>query len=403
MNLYEFIKSNDFRGFSLKLIRRFTKQMLSSLTLLKGHRVIHCDLKPENILLAHPARSEIKVIDFGSSCFENEKGIHGKVPSPRESVQADSSVVYTYIQSRFYRSPEVILGMSYGLPIDMWSLGCILAELYTGYPIFPGENEQEQLACIMEVFGPPEKHLIEKSTRRKLFFDSQGKPRMIVSSKGRRRRVSSKTLQQVLKCDDEPFLDFVARCLRWDPEKRLRPEDAMSHEFITGRKPPLQSRARSGNYASGTASSDTRRYTAYSRPLPDPPTTARKVTVASGNHSPMKATPSTAGLSSSRIITGKNPALTSGTKRNSTGATIGSSSTLPRVAAAPGHGHRSISGKAGYGSGGTSGGPALNNHNHTGGRGSAGQRVGAGTSGSTRMLRDDDGGMSSGGEGGRRR
>lgn len=74
MNLYEFIKSNDFRGFSLKLIRRFTKQMLSSLVLLKGHRVIHCDLKPENILLAHPARTEIKVIDFGSSCFENEKG-----------------------------------------------------------------------------------------------------------------------------------------------------------------------------------------------------------------------------------------------------------------------------------------------------------------------------------------
>ncbi|KAI5853796.1 hypothetical protein BZA05DRAFT_425160 [Tricharina praecox] len=316
MNLYEFIKSNDFRGFSLKLIRRFTKQMLSSLTLLKGHRVIHCDLKPENILLAHPARSEIKVIDFGSSCFENEK-------------------VYTYIQSRFYRSPEVILGMSYGLPIDMWSLGCILAELFTGYPIFPGENEQEQLACIMEVFGPPEKHLIEKSTRRKLFFDSQGKPRMIVSSKGRRRRVSSKTLQQVLKCDDEPFLDFVSRCLRWDPDKRLRPEEAMSHEFISGRKPPVQSRARSGNYASGTASSDTRRYTAYSRPLPDPPTTAKKVTVACGNHSPMKTTPSTNVLSSSRSITGKNPILAAGTKRNSTGATRLDKATDPSAAKQP--------------------------------------------------------------------
>ncbi|KAJ6257980.1 hypothetical protein Dda_7770 [Drechslerella dactyloides] len=151
MNLYEFIKSNDFRGFSLRLIRRFTKQLLSSLILLKGHRVIHCDLKPENVLLAHPTQSDIKVIDFGSSCLEHEK-------------------VYTYIQSRFYRSPEVILGMTYGLPIDMWSLGCILAELYTGYPIFPGENEQEQLACIMEVFGPPEKHLIEKSSRKKLFF-----------------------------------------------------------------------------------------------------------------------------------------------------------------------------------------------------------------------------------------
>lgn len=217
MNLYEFIKSNDFRGFSLRLIRRFTKQLLSSLVLLKGHRVIHCDLKPENILLAHPMQSDIKVIDFGSSCLEHEK-------------------VYTYIQSRFYRSPEVILGMTYGLPIDMWSLGCILAELFTGYPIFPGENEQEQLACIMEVFGPPEKHLIEKSSRKKLFFDSFGKPRMIVSSKGRRRRPSSKTLQQAIKCDDEAFLDFLAGCLRWDPDKRIKPEEAIQHEFITGRK-----------------------------------------------------------------------------------------------------------------------------------------------------------------------
>ncbi|EPS43312.1 hypothetical protein H072_2723 [Dactylellina haptotyla CBS 200.50] len=217
MNLYEFIKSNDFRGFSLRLIRRFTKQLLGSLILLKGRRVIHCDLKPENVLLAHPMQSDIKVIDFGSSCLEHEK-------------------VYTYIQSRFYRSPEVILGMTYGLPIDMWSLGCILAELYTGYPIFPGENEQEQLACIMEVFGPPEKHLIEKSSRKKLFFDSFGKPRMIVSSKGRRRRPSSKTLQQAIKCDDETFLDFLTGCLRWDPEKRIKPEGAISHEFITGKK-----------------------------------------------------------------------------------------------------------------------------------------------------------------------
>jgi dual specificity tyrosine-phosphorylation-regulated kinase 2/3/4 len=60
--------------------------------------------------------------------------------------------------------------MTYSMTIDMWSLGCILAELYTGYPLFPGENEQEQLACIMEVQGVPEPYLVEKSTRRKLFF-----------------------------------------------------------------------------------------------------------------------------------------------------------------------------------------------------------------------------------------
>ncbi|KAI1126356.1 hypothetical protein F5Y10DRAFT_214781 [Nemania abortiva] len=314
MNLYEFIKSNSFRGFSLKLIRRFTKQMLSSLAILKQHKVIHCDLKPENILLRHPLHSEIKVIDFGSSCFENEK-------------------VYTYIQSRFYRSPEVILGMTYGLPIDMWSLGCILAELYTGVPIFPGENEQEQLACIMEVFGPPEKHLIEKSTRKKLFFDSMGKPRLTVSTKGRRRRPSSKTLQQAIKCDDEPFLDFLARCLRWDPDRRLKPEEAIRHEFITGHKTTVPiSRTRE--------SSPMKRHNTIStpRPLPEPPAASKNNAVFRprdiSNVSPQKP------ASGPRRVSGINSTATTGgvgVKRTSTGngpvssGSIGNSN-LPRVA-----------------------------------------------------------------------
>ncbi|GAA5993038.1 hypothetical protein JCM5350_004909 [Sporobolomyces pararoseus] len=214
INLYELVKANSFAGFSTTLIRRFTVQILGSLSLLRHHRVVHCDLKPENILLKHPAKSAIKVIDFGSSCFEHEK-------------------VYTYIQSRFYRSPEVILGMNYHMGIDMWSLGCIIAEMYTGYPIFPGENEQEQLACIMEVMGLPDKYLVDRSSRKRLFFDSTGAPRPVVNSKGRRRRPGSKTLAQVLKTDDELFIDFIAKCLTWDPDRRLKPDPAMRHPWIT--------------------------------------------------------------------------------------------------------------------------------------------------------------------------
>ena len=56
------------------------------------------------------------------------------------------------------------------MAIDMWSFGCILAELYTGYPLFPGENEVEQLACIMEIFGLPSTSLLAEAQRRKLFF-----------------------------------------------------------------------------------------------------------------------------------------------------------------------------------------------------------------------------------------
>ncbi|KAF8626154.1 hypothetical protein AX15_005048 [Amanita polypyramis BW_CC] len=218
INLYELIKANGFVGFTTALIRRFTNQMLMSLCLMRQYRIVHCDLKPENVLLRHPSKSAIKVIDFGSSCFETEK-------------------IYTYIQSRFYRSPEVILGMNYHMAIDMWSLGCILAELYTGFPIFPGENEQEQLSCIMEVLGVPDKEFVNKSSRKKLFFETNGTPRVVVNSKGRRRRPGTKTLQQVLKCNDEEFVDFISKCLVWDPERRMKPQAALRHPFVTaGRK-----------------------------------------------------------------------------------------------------------------------------------------------------------------------
>ena len=124
INLYEFLKLNDFEGLSLSLVRRFAIQLLYSLKFLKEHDVIHCDLKPENILLKDPSKSGIKIIDFGSSCFREER-------------------VYTYIQSRFYRAPEIILGINYTPCIDMWSFGCIMAEFAMGYPIFPGEDETD--------------------------------------------------------------------------------------------------------------------------------------------------------------------------------------------------------------------------------------------------------------------
>ncbi|KAI0318052.1 hypothetical protein OF83DRAFT_1163637 [Amylostereum chailletii] len=233
INLYELIKANGFVGFTTALIRRFTSQMLMSLTLMRHHRIVHCDLKPENVLLRHPAKSAIKVIDFGSSCLEHEK-------------------IYTYIQSRFYRSPEVILGMNYHMAIDMWSLGCIMAELKTGFPIFPGENEQEQLSCIMEVLGVPDKEFVNRSSRKRLFFDSTGAPRPVVNSKGRRRRPGTKSLAQVLRCDDEQFIDFIAKCLVWDPERRIKPQNALRHPFILAGKQQRGSKVTSTPSSSGS-------------------------------------------------------------------------------------------------------------------------------------------------------
>ncbi|KAG8926030.1 hypothetical protein FRC01_009429 [Tulasnella sp. 417] len=276
INLYELIKANGFVGFTTTLIRRFTSQMLASLALMRHHRIVHCDLKPENVLLRRPDKSGIKVIDFGSSCFEHEK-------------------VYTYIQSRFYRSPEVILGMNYHMAIDMWSLGCILAELYTGFPIFPGENEQEQLSCIMEVLGVPDKDLINRSSRKKLFFDSTGAPRPVVNSKGRRRKPGTKTLAQVLRCDDEAFVDFIAKCLVWDPERRLKPAPAMRHPFLSaGRKPkPGISAAASVTRSLLSSSSVSHRQSKVSAPVQETP---RKSLIGA-------PTPLTARVSSARAPT----------------------------------------------------------------------------------------------------
>jgi dual specificity tyrosine-phosphorylation-regulated kinase 2/3/4 len=136
MNLFEFLKINDFQGFDHNLIRRFAIQLLYALKYLKQLEIIHCDLKPENILLKEENKSGIKIIDFGSSTFIDEK-------------------VYTYIQSRFYRAPEIMLGIPYTPAIDMWSFGCIIAELYIGYPLFPGDSEVDQMSRIMEMINVP--------------------------------------------------------------------------------------------------------------------------------------------------------------------------------------------------------------------------------------------------------
>lgn len=235
MNLYELIKRNKFQGFSLPLVRKFAHSILQCLEALHRHRIIHCDLKPENILLKQQGRSGIKVIDFGSSCFEHQR-------------------VYTYIQSRFYRAPEVILGSRYGLPIDMWSFGCILAELLTGYPLFPGEDEGDQLACVMELLGMPPQKILEQAKRGKNFINSKGHPRycgvntlptgatVLTGSRSRRGKMrgppGSKDWSVALKgCEDPTFTDFIKKCLDWDPTTRLTPSQALRHPWLYRRLP----------------------------------------------------------------------------------------------------------------------------------------------------------------------
>jgi serine/threonine protein kinase len=120
-NLYEYYRFNLEKEtetyFTIPRLQRVTKQILIGLQYIHSLRLIHCDLKPENIMIKSYSKAQVKIIDFGSSCY-----IHDHLSS--------------YIQSRAYRAPEVILGCRYDYKIDLWSLGCIIAELYSGNVLF---------------------------------------------------------------------------------------------------------------------------------------------------------------------------------------------------------------------------------------------------------------------------
>lgn len=213
LNLYEFLKKNCFKGLSMSVIKRITYQMFNALYTLKGFGIIHCDIKPENVLLVNLTRTNIKLIDLGSACYQDR-------------------TLYTYIQSRFYRAPEIILGIPYTSAIDTWSLGCVLVELYTGIPLFPGENELEQLLCIMELLGMPPEHLLESSTKKGQFFYENFELKATCNSRGKPRIPATRSLKNILKGADVELLNLIEMCLQWDPEARIKPEAALKIDWL---------------------------------------------------------------------------------------------------------------------------------------------------------------------------
>ncbi|KAB5557969.1 kinase-like domain-containing protein [Coniochaeta sp. 2T2.1] len=251
VNLYELIKQNQFRGLSTTLVRVFAQQLLNGLALLNKARLIHCDLKPENILLKNLESPIIKIIDFGSACDERQ-------------------TVYTYIQSRFYRSPEVLLGLPYSSAIDMWSLGCIVVELFLGLPLFPGSSEYNQVSRIVEMLGNPPNWMIEMGKQAGEFFEKRsdefGRKTYHLKSMeqysrehGTKEQPSKKyfqqsTLPEIIKSYPMPrknmkqqeidremnnriaFIDFVRGLLTINPLERWSPHQAKLHPFITQQK-----------------------------------------------------------------------------------------------------------------------------------------------------------------------
>nr|XP_012227254.1 PREDICTED: homeodomain-interacting protein kinase 2 isoform X2 [Linepithema humile] len=246
-NLYDFLKQNKFSPLPLKYIRPILQQVLTALLKLKQLGLIHADLKPENIMLVDPMRQpyRVKVIDFGSASHVSK------------------AVCNTYLQSRYYRAPEIILGLPYCEAIDMWSLGCVVAELFLGWPLYPGSSEYDQIRYISQTQGLPTEHMLNNASKTTKFFyrdmDStypfwrlktpeEHEAETGIKSKEARKYIfnclddigqvnvptdldSGQLLPE--KADRREFIDLLKRMLTMDQvERRITPGEALNHVFV---------------------------------------------------------------------------------------------------------------------------------------------------------------------------
>ncbi|XP_078405868.1 homeodomain-interacting protein kinase 4-like [Cetorhinus maximus] len=253
-SLYEYQKENHFLPLPIRHIRSITKQTLIALQKLKELSIVHTDIKPENIMLVKQAQNpfKVKVIDFGSACILSEIQ---QIKGP-------------YIQSRFYRSPEILLGLPFSEKLDMWSLGCVIAELHLGWPIYPGTNEYDQIRYIVETQGLPSDYLLEVASKTHHFFKKARQPNstyqwtlktvdeyqaetMVQPLETRTKSMhsldqlatmnNSKTMFPDKEFKAEVFdqlmmVSLIKKILTYDPGQRVAANVALKHPFITMQK-----------------------------------------------------------------------------------------------------------------------------------------------------------------------
>jgi serine/threonine-protein kinase PRP4 len=224
-------------GINLKAIRAYGQQMFIALSHLKKCEVLHADLKPDNILV-NQERSKLKICDLGTAS------------------KAQDAEITPYLVSRFYRAPEVILGMPFDYAIDMWSIGCTLFELYTGRILFAGGDNNQMLRVIQECRGKFPKRVIRNSELAGKYFIG-GDPEYVFVSQERDKITGNTTMKQMSFVKTAPgrdlktrltantkhmsptevkelhtFVDLLEKCLQLDPVKRISPHDALRHPFI---------------------------------------------------------------------------------------------------------------------------------------------------------------------------
>ncbi|XAR71926.1 Non-specific serine/threonine protein kinase [Bertholletia excelsa] len=219
-NLYEFQKYNRESGgepyFTLSRLRLITRQCLEALAFLHHLGIIHCDLKPENILIKSYGRCEIKVIDLGSSCFQTDN-------------------LCLYVQSRSYRAPEVILGLPYDQKIDLWSLGCILAELWCGEVLFPNDALVMLLARMIGMLGPIDMEMLVRGQETLKYFTKDYDLYLINEETNQLEYVipEESSLEHHLQVSDVGFIDFLRDLLEINPQRRPTAREALEHPWLS--------------------------------------------------------------------------------------------------------------------------------------------------------------------------
>eukprot|EP01119_Soliformovum_irregulare_P009392 TRINITY_DN2267_c0_g1_i5.p1 TRINITY_DN2267_c0_g1~~TRINITY_DN2267_c0_g1_i5.p1 ORF type:complete len:589 (+),score=159.82 TRINITY_DN2267_c0_g1_i5:167-1933(+) len=149
-------------GLSIKAVRIYAVKLLLALKLLKKCKILHADIKLDNILV-NEKKTAVKLGDFGSASNTSE------------------NTITPYLVSRFYRAPEIIMGLAYGHALDMWSVGTSLFEIATGKILFPGRGNNEMLWLFMEVGGPMPKRMQKKGEFSDMHFDEMGNFKRILS------------------------------------------------------------------------------------------------------------------------------------------------------------------------------------------------------------------------------
>ncbi|KAG8963570.1 U4/U6 small nuclear ribonucleoprotein prp4 [Tulasnella sp. 419] len=236
MNLREVIKrfGKDV-GLNIKAVRAYAHQLLIALMHMKKCNIMHADIKPDNILV-NESKALLKLCDLGSASDVSENDI-----TP-------------YLVSRFYRAPEIILGLPYDTALDMWSIGCTLYELYTGKILFPGKTNNHMLLLMMELRGRFNSKMIKKAKFGDVHFEENGAFNSVESDKITGKDVTRTIYVQkathdlrarlitpaIAKANNEEtkmlqsFVDLLEKCLNLDPAKRLTPKEALVHPFIRG-------------------------------------------------------------------------------------------------------------------------------------------------------------------------